>query len=441
MKKNVIDFVTMGCSKNLVDTEKLIRKFANAGYHCEHDAKRPQGDIAVINTCGFIESAKEESINTILEFVERKRIGKLRHLYVMGCLSQRYREDLKKEIPEVDKYYGKFDYNQLLDDLGPADNQQPLSSSIAEQRSSRVLTTPHHYAYIKIAEGCDRHCAYCAIPLITGPHRSRRMEDILNEVRELVSEGVKEFQVIEQELTYYGVDIYGKTRIAELISQMADIPGVRWIRLHYAYPNQFPLELLDVIREKANVCKYLDIALQHISDHMLKRMHRHVTKEDTLKLLRTIRERVPGITIRTTLMVGFPGETDEDFNELMDFVREQKFERMGAFAYSEEEGTYSAIHYQDDVPENVKQDRLDRLMALQEEISAGIEAAKVGKVMKVIIDRKEGEYYVGRTEFCSPEVDPEVLIPVGDKRLRTGCFYDVRITDSDEYDLFGTVNN
>lgn len=441
MKKNVIDFVTMGCSKNLVDTEKLIRKFANAGYHCEHDAKRPQGDIAVINTCGFIESAKEESINTILEFVERKRMGKLRHLYVMGCLSQRYREDLKKEIPEVDKYYGKFDYNQLLDDLGPADNQQPLSSSIAEQRSSRVLTTPHHYAYIKIAEGCDRHCAYCAIPLITGPHRSRRMEDILNEVRELVSEGVKEFQVIEQELTYYGVDIYGKTRIAELISQMADIPGVRWIRLHYAYPNQFPLELLNVIREKANVCKYLDIALQHISDHMLKRMHRHVTKEDTLKLLRTIRERVPGITIRTTLMVGFPGETDEDFNELMDFVREQKFERMGAFAYSEEEGTYSAIHYQDDVPENVKQDRLDRLMALQEEISAGIEAAKVGKVMKVIIDRKEGEYYVGRTEFCSPEVDPEVLIPVGGKRLRTGCFYDVRITDSDEYDLFGTVNN
>lgn len=441
MKKNVIDFVTMGCSKNLVDTEKLIRKFANAGYHCEHDAKRPQGDIAVINTCGFIESAKEESINTILEFVERKRMGKLRHLYVMGCLSQRYREDLKKEIPEVDKYYGKFDYNQLLDDLGPADNQQPLSSSIVEQRSSRVLTTPHHYAYIKIAEGCDRHCAYCAIPLITGPHRSRRMEDILNEVRELVSEGVKEFQVIEQELTYYGVDIYGKTRIAELISQMADIPGVRWIRLHYAYPNQFPLELLDVIREKANVCKYLDIALQHISDHMLKRMHRHVTKEDTLKLLRTIRERVPGITIRTTLMVGFPGETDEDFNELMDFVREQKFERMGAFAYSEEEGTYSAIYYQDDVPENVKLDRLDRLMALQEEISAGIEAAKVGKVMKVIIDRKEGEYYVGRTEFCSPEVDPEVLIPVGGKRLRTGCFYDVRITDSDEYDLFGTVNN
>lgn len=440
MKKNVIDFVTMGCSKNLVDTEKLIRKFDNAGYRCVHDAKRPQGEIAVINTCGFIESAKEESINTILEFVERKRRGKLRKLYVMGCLSQRFRDDLQKEIPEVDKFYGKFDYNRLIDDLGPADPKSVLSSSIAEQRSSRVLTTPHHYAYIKIAEGCDRHCAYCAIPLITGPHKSRKMEDILDEVRELVSEGVKEFQVIEQELTYYGVDIYGKTRIAELISRMADIPGVEWIRLHYAYPNQFPLELLDVIREKPNVCKYLDIALQHISDHMLKRMHRHVTKDDTLRLLRTIRERVPGITIRTTLMVGFPGETEEDFQELMDFVREQKFERMGAFAYSEEEGTYSALHYEDDVPDDVKQSRLDRLMAEQEMVSAEIESEKVGKVMKVIIDRKEGDYYVGRTEFCSPDVDPEVLIPTKDKRLRTGCFYDVKITDSDDYDLFGTVN-
>lgn len=440
MKKNVIDFVTMGCSKNLVDTEKLIRKFDSDGYRCVHDAKRPQGEIAVINTCGFIESAKEESINTILEFVERKRRGKLRKLYVMGCLSQRFRDDLQKEIPEVDKFYGKFDYNQLIDDLGPADPKSVLSSSIAEQRSSRVLTTPRHYAYIKIAEGCDRHCAYCAIPLITGPHKSRKMEDILDEVRELVSEGVKEFQVIEQELTYYGVDIYGKTRIAELISRMADIPGVEWIRLHYAYPNQFPLELLDVIREKPNVCKYLDIALQHISDHMLKRMHRHVTKDDTLRLLQTIRERVPGITIRTTLMVGFPGETEGDFQELMDFVREQKFERMGAFAYSEEEGTYSALHYEDDVPDDVKQSRLDRLMAEQEMVSAEIESEKVGKVMKVIIDRKEGDYYVGRTEFCSPDVDPEVLIPTKDKRLRTGCFYDVKITDSDDYDLFGTVN-
>ena len=440
MKKNRIDFVTMGCSKNLVDSEKLIRKFDDEGYSCVHDPKRPQGEIAVINTCGFIESAKEESINTILEFVERKKEGKLHKLYVMGCLSQRYRKELEESIPEVDKFYGKFDYNQLLKDLGPADNKMVVDSSIAKQRSTRVLTTPHHYAYIKIAEGCDRHCAYCAIPLITGPHRSRPMEEILDEVHELVSEGVKEFQVIEQELTYYGVDIYGHTRIAELISQMADIKGVEWIRLHYAYPNQFPLELLDVMREKPNVCKYLDIALQHISDNMLKRMHRHVTKEDTLNLIHTIRERVPGINIRTTLMVGFPGETEEDFNELMDFVSEERFERMGAFAYSEEEGTYSAEHYKDDVPPEVKQDRLDRLMALQEEISASVEAEKVGKIMKVIIDRKEGEYYVGRTEFCSPEVDPEVLIPANEKRLRTGCFYNVRITDSDDYDLFATAN-
>ena len=440
MKKNRIDFVTMGCSKNLVDSEKLIRKFDDEGYSCVHDPKRPQGEIAVINTCGFIESAKEESINTILEFVERKKEGKLHKLYVMGCLSQRYRKELEESIPEVDKFYGKFDYNQLLKDLGPADNKMVVDSSIAKQRSTRVLTTPHHYAYIKIAEGCDRHCAYCAIPLITGPHRSRPMKEILDEVHELVSEGVKEFQVIEQELTYYGVDIYGHTRIAELISQMADIKGVEWIRLHYAYPNQFPLELLDVMREKPNVCKYLDIALQHISDNMLKRMHRHVTKEDTLNLIHTIRERVPDINIRTTLMVGFPGETEEDFNELMDFVSEERFERMGAFAYSEEEGTYSAEHYKDDVPPEVKQDRLDRLMALQEEISASVEAEKVGKIMKVIIDRKEGEYYVGRTEFCSPEVDPEVLIPANEKRLRTGCFYNVRITDSDDYDLFATAN-
>lgn len=440
MKKNRIDFITMGCSKNLVDSEKLMRKFADEGYDCVHDPKRPQGEIAVINTCGFIESAKEESINTILEFVERKKRGRLQKLYVMGCLSQRYRDELEKEIPEVDKFYGKFDYNQLLSDLGPIRSNIAVDSSIASQRSSRLQTTPKHYAYIKIAEGCDRHCAYCAIPLITGKHHSRPMEDVLAEVRDLVAQGVKEFQVIEQELTYYGVDIYGKTKIAELISQMADIEGVEWIRLHYAYPNQFPLELLDVMREKPNVCKYLDIALQHISDHMLQLMHRHVTKEETIALIHTIRERVPGINIRTTLMVGFPGETDEDFEELMDFVREERFERMGAFAYSEEEGTYSAEHYPDDVPAEVKQERLDRLMALQEEISADVEAAKVGTTMKVIVDRREGDYYVARTEFCSPEVDPEVLIPANERRLIVGNFYDVLITGSDDYDLFATTN-
>ena len=440
MKKNRIDFITMGCSKNLVDSEKLMRKFADEGYDCVHDPKRPQGEIAVINTCGFIESAKEESINTILEFVERKKRGRLQKLYVMGCLSQRYRDELEKEIPEVDKFYGKFDYNQLLSDLGPLRNNIAVDSSIVSQRTSRLQTTPKHYAYIKIAEGCDRHCAYCAIPLITGKHHSRPMEDILAEVRDLVAQGVKEFQVIEQELTYYGVDIYGKTKIAELISQMADIEGVEWIRLHYAYPNQFPLELLDVMREKPNVCKYLDIALQHISDHMLQLMHRHVTKEETIALIHTIRERVPGINIRTTLMVGFPGETDEDFEELMDFVREERFERMGAFAYSEEEGTYSAEHYPDDVPAEVKQERLDRLMALQEEISADVEAAKVGTMMKVIVDRREGDYYVARTEFCSPEVDPEVLIPANERRLIVGNFYNVLITGSDDYDLFATTN-
>lgn len=442
MKKNQIDFITMGCSKNLVDSEQLMRKFENLGYHCIHDSKHPQGEIAVINTCGFIESAKEESINTILEFANAKNEGHLHKLYVMGCLSQRYKEELEESIPEVDKFYGKFNYNQLLNDLGPADNKVD-NRSFATRRVSankrRMITTPSHYAYIKIAEGCDRHCAYCAIPLITGKHVSRPIEDILQEVKELVDEGVSEFQVIEQELTYYGVDLYGKSRIAELIDKIADIKGVKWIRLHYAYPNQFPLELLDVMREKPNVCKYLDIALQHISDHMLERMHRHVSKQETLDLIRTIRERVPGITIRTTLMVGFPGETEKDFNELVEFVEKEKFERMGAFAYSEEEGTYSAEHYKDDVPPDVKQARLDKLMAVQEKISSEIEANKVGKTFKVIIDRKEGNYYIGRTEACSPEVDPEVLIPAENKRLYTGHYYNVLMTDSDEFDLYGKV--
>ena len=421
----------MGCSKNLVDSELLMKQFEANGYHCVHDSKRPQGEIAVINTCGFIESAKEESINTILEFVARKQAGQLNKLFVMGCLSQRYKDELEREIPEVDKFYGKFNYKQLLHDLGKAD--------IPSCDGQRHITTPKHYAYIKIAEGCDRHCAYCAIPLITGKHVSRPMNEILNEVSELVAQGTKEFQVIEQELTYYGVDIDGHHHIAELISKMADIPGVKWIRLHYAYPNDFPMELLDVMREKPNVCKYLDIALQHISDHMLQRMHRHVTKADTLQLLKEIRNRVPGIHIRTTLMVGFPGETDEDFNELMQFVKEQRFERMGAFAYSEEEGTYSATHYEDDVPPEVKQQRLDTLMALQQDISEEIEAQKVGSVMTAIIDRKEGDYYIGRTEYCSPEVDPEVLIPASERRLRVGQFYQVRITGSDEFDLFATT--
>ena len=428
MKKNQVDIITMGCSKNLVDSELLMKQFEVKGYNCVRDSAKPQGEIAVVNTCGFIESAKEESINMILELAARKSKGQLSKLFVMGCLSQRYKDELEKAIPEVDKFYGKFNYKQLLTDLGKAD--------VPTCDGRRHLTTPHHYAYIKIAEGCDRHCAYCAIPLITGAHHSRPKEEILNEVRELVGQGVKEFQVIEQELTYYGVDIDGKRHIADLISDMADIKGVKWIRLHYAYPNQFPLELLDVIREKPNVCRYLDIALQHISDAVLERMHRHVTKADTLELLRTIRERVPGIFIRTTLMVGFPGETDADFQELLDFVRQARFERMGAFAYSEEEGTYSAQHYSDDVPEEVKQRRLDQLMALQQRISEEHAESMVGQVLPVIIDRKEGSYYIGRTEYSSPEVDPEVLIPAVDK-LRVGNFYQVRITGNEEFDLYG----
>ena len=420
----------MGCSKNLVDSEALLTKFEQAGYHCTHDAKRIEGEIVVVNTCGFIEDAKQESIDTILELVQAKEEGRISKLFVMGCLSQRYQEELEKEIPQVDKYYGKFNFMQLLSDLGKP--EVPTCSG------ERHITTPNHYAYVKISEGCDRRCAYCAIPLITGKHVSRPKEEILDEVRALVERGVKEFQIIAQELTYYGVDIDGKRHIADLISDIADIKGVKWIRLHYAYPNQFPMDLLDVIRERPNVCKYLDIALQHISDNMLTRMHRHVSKQETMDLIEKIRKAVPGIHLRTTLMVGFPGETEEDFNELVDFVKWAKFERMGAFAYSEEEGTYSADHYEDDVPADVKQRRLDKLMAVQQRISAEVEASKVGSVMTTIIDRKEGEYYIGRTEFCSPEVDPEVLIK-DTRRLRKGCFYDVHITDSDDFDLYGEV--
>lgn len=431
MKKNQIDFITLGCSKNLVDSELLMKQFEANGYKCTHDSKNPNGEIVVINTCGFIGDAKEESVNTILEFADAKERGRIRKLYVMGCLSQRYRSELEKEIPQVDKYYGKFDFKQLLNDLGKAE--------VPSCNGQRLLTTPHHYAYIKISEGCDRHCAYCAIPLITGRHVSSPKSEILDEVRMLVASGVKEFQIIAQELTYYGIDIDGKQHIADLVSDISDIPGVKWIRLHYAYPTCFPYELLAVMREKPNVCKYLDIALQHISDNMLSAMRRHITKAETYALIERLRKEVPGIHIRTTLMVGFPNESDDDFNELMEFTKWARFERMGAFAYSEEEGTYSAIHYEDNISQSVKQARLDKLMALQQEISTEIAASKVGKVFRVIIDRKEGDYYIGRTEFSSPEVDPEVLIPADVKQLRTGAFYDVRITDSEEFDLYGIV--
>ena len=408
--------------------------FEANGFHCTHDSDNPQGEIVVVNTCGFIADAKEESINTILEFVQAKAEGRIEKLYVMGCLSERYLADLEQEIPEVDGWYGKFNYTQLLKDFRSAVVQECTPTLL------RRITTPSHYAYLKISEGCDRHCAYCAIPLITGHHQSRPMEEILDEVRWLVSQGVKEIQVIAQELTYYGVDLYGEQRIAELVERIADVEGVEWIRLHYAYPAHFPWDLLRVMREKKNVCKYLDIALQHISDRMLSRMRRNVSKQETMELIERMRREVPGIHIRTTLMVGFPGETDDDFRELVDFVKWARFERMGAFAYSEEDGTYSADHYQDDVPEEMKQQRLDKLMRIQQNISAELEAEKVGQVLRVIIDREEGEYYVGRTEFCSPEVDPEVLIPA-DVVLEIGGFYQVKITDSEEFDLYGEVVN
>ena len=432
MNKPTIDIITLGCSKNLVDSETLMGLFEAHGYRVTHDAEVPRGEIAVVNTCGFIEDAKQESIDTILELAQAKEEGRLERLYVMGCLSERYLAELEAEIPEVDGWYGKFNYKELLKDLEE-------SGEWKENRNvHRHITTPRHYAYLKIAEGCDRHCAYCAIPLITGRHQSRPMQEILDEVRWLVSQGTCEFQVIAQELTYYGVDIDGKQHIAELVEQMADIEGVEWIRLHYAYPAHFPWDLLRVMREKKNVCNYLDIALQHISDHMLDRMQRHVTKEQTYELIRRMRQEVPGIHIRTTLMVGFPGETDDDFQQLIEFTRWARFERMGAFAYSEEDGTYSAMHYEDDVPAEVKQKRLDRLMRVQQQISAELEAEKVGQTLRVIIDRQEGEWFVGRTKFCSPEVDPEVLIP-SNERLVIGRFYDARITDAEEFDLYATT--
>lgn len=431
LRKNTIDIITLGCSKNLVDSERLIRQLELNGYRVTHDSENPQGEIVVVNTCGFIADAQEESVNMILELCQAKEEGRVKQVYVMGCLSQRFMKELGHEIPQVDKFYGKFNWTELLNDLGKTYQQ--------ERQYERRLTTPKHYAYLKISEGCDRHCAYCAIPIITGHHQSRPMEDIVAEVEHLVSEGVKEFQVIAQELTYYGLDIYGEQKIAELVERISEVKGVKWIRLHYAYPMNFPWELLKVIRERKNVCKYLDIALQHVSTKVLTNMQRHVNKEDTYALIERIRKEVPGIALRTTLMVGFPGEGEAEFEELKEFVRWARFDRMGAFAYSEEEGTPAQKQFKDEVSDEVKQQRLSELMDLQQDISAEVQAEKVGQTLKVIIDRKEGGYYVGRTEFDSPEVDPEVLIPVADGILRKGSFYNVHIVDSDDFDLYGKV--
>ncbi len=433
MKKNRIDIITMGCSKNLVDSEQLMRQLQECGYDVVHDSEEPCGEIAVINTCGFIGDAKQESINMILEFCKRKDEGELGKLYVMGCLSERYLKELREEITQVDKFYGKFNWTELIAEL-----KHEYNEKIARER---VLTTPGHYAYLKISEGCSRRCAYCAIPIITGPHKSRPMEEILDEVRYLVSKGVKEFQIIAQELTFYGVDLYKKQSIAELVERISDIKGVEWIRLHYAYPTNFPYDLLRVMRERKNVCKYLDIALQHVSSKILKKMQRHVTKEDTYALVEKMRSEVPGICLRTTMMVGFPGETDKEFEELIEFVKWAKFDRLGAFAYCEEEGTYAAENYRDSVSKKKKNERLDRLMEVQQRISTKLNSEKVGKVFKVIIDRIEGDYYVGRTEFDSPDVDTEVLLHTSEGCLTVGEFYDVRITDATEFDLMGVIES
>lgn len=431
-----VDLITMGCSKNLVDSERLLYMFKNAGFRVFHNPKILHRDIAVVNTCGFINDAKTESIEMILNLAERKKQGRLNKLCVMGCLSERYMEELRKEIPEVDCFYGKFNWPLLLNEL----KIQRTASACQQQELKRILTTPKHYAYIKISEGCDRHCAYCAIPIITGRHRSRPIEDILKEVEELVAGGTHEFQIIAQELTFYGVDLYKERKIAQLVERMADIKGVKWIRLHYAYPTDFPLDLLKVMKEKNNVCHYLDIALQHSSTSVLDKMHRNITATQQKHLIEEIRRQVPDIALRTTFMVGYPGETDEDFKNLLDFVSEMKFERMGAFAYSEEENTPAALKYADTISEDVKQQRLDKLMALQQEISTEIMAKKIGSIMEVVVDEREGDYYIGRTQFDSPEVDGVVYItPPINKQLRKGCFYKVKITDANEFDLYGSI--
>ena len=426
--KGVVDIVTLGCSKNLVDSEQLMRQFDALGYTVRHDTEQPDGDIVIVNTCGFIGDAKEESINTILQFADLRKHKKIGRLFVMGCLSERYLNELQLEIPEVDKFYGKFNYTDILQEIG--------QSYRSDLRLERTLTTLPHYAYIKISEGCNRTCSYCAIPIITGRHRSRSMDDIVLEVEKLVARGVKEFQLIAQDLSYYGLDRYKSLKLPELVQRLSDIKGVEWLRLHYAYPAHFPYEILQVMRERENVCNYLDIALQHISDNMLKQMRRNITSAQTYELLGRIREEVPNIHLRTTLLLGHPNETEDDVEELKNFIRKIRFERLGAFAFSNEEGTYAYKHYKDSIPEEEKNRRVAEIMAIQQDISTEINEAKIGQQLKTIIDRKENDYYIGRTEFDSPEVDPEVLIPITGKELTIGQFYQAEITGAAEFDLY-----
>jgi ribosomal protein S12 methylthiotransferase len=429
--KGTVDVITLGCSKNLVDSEQLMRQFDVLGYKVRHDAENPDGEIVIVNTCGFIGDAKEESINTILQFAELRKHNKIGKLFVMGCLSERYLKELSLEIPEVDKFYGKFNYTDILKELG--------QEYRADLRLERTLTTPNHYAYIKISEGCNRTCSYCAIPIITGKHRSRSMEDIEDEVKGLVGKGVKEFQLIAQDLSYYGQDRYKSLKLAELTQRLSDIQGVEWLRLHYAYPAQFPYDILKVMRERDNVCKYLDLALQHISDNMLTKMRRNITKVQTYELIDKIRFEVPDIHLRTTLLLGHPGETEVDVEELKDFVRKARFERLGAFAFSNEEGTFAYKTYKDDISEEEKNKRVADIMSIQQGISAEINEAKIGKIYKVMIDRVEDAYFVGRTEYDSPEVDPEVLIPISTLGVKKGHFYQAKIINTTDFDLYGEI--
>ena len=442
MRKGEIDIITLGCSKNLVDAERLMRQLELAGYRCVHDSPKPNGEIAIINTCGFIGDAKEESIEMILQFADRKNRGKLSKLYVMGCLSQRYAKELPAEIPEVDGWFGKFDFLGIVEELKPTPTPSLKGREFGKDYE-RMLTTPSHYAYLKIAEGCNRYCSYCAIPLITGKFTSRAIEDILEEVKWLVSKGVKELNVIAQDLSSYGLDLYGEHRLAELLDKMAQVEGVEWIRIHYTYPTDFPYDILPVMAKHSNICKYMDIALQHCSDNMLKLMRRRITREEQDALIARIREEVPGICLRTTLLVGHPGETEEDFNELCEWVKKMKFDRLGAFAYSEEEGTYAARHYTDDIPQEEKDRRVDTIMAIQQTISSEILSQMVGTQQRVVIDREETDYYVGRTQYDSPEVDCEVLIKKeGDEvkgKLKIGEFYTVNIIKSEDFDLYASL--
>ena len=446
MRKGEIDIITLGCSKNLVDAERLMRQLELAGYRCVHDSPQPKGEIAIINTCGFIGDAKEESIEMILQFADRKNKGKLSKLYVMGCLSQRYAKELPAEIPEVDGWFGKFDFFGIVEECASAQFRERPEGYGLERLGAdyeRMLTTPSHYAYLKIAEGCNRYCSYCAIPLITGKFTSRTIEDILEEVKWLVSKGVKEFNVIAQDLSSYGLDLYGEHRLAQLLDQMAQVEGVEWIRIHYTYPTDFPYDILPVMAKHSNICKYMDIALQHCSDNMLKLMRRRITREEQDTLIARIREEVPGICLRTTLLVGHPGETEEDFNELCEWVKKMKFDRLGAFAYSEEEGTYAARHYTDDIPQDEKERRVDTIMAIQQAISSEILSQMVGTQQRVVIDREETDYYIGRTQYDSPEVDCEVLIEKeGDeakRKLKIGKFYTVNIIKSEDFDLYASL--